>query len=115
MRISCVAGRQTLGGATDMSTREIVPAADAFAATAVRDPRLLDVAHIVKRFPTPEGTITAVDDVSFAIAAGQFVSIIGPSGCGKSTLFNIIGGLAGDYEGRVTVGGDTIKGTHPAI
>ncbi|MEP7182643.1 MAG: ABC transporter ATP-binding protein, partial [Betaproteobacteria bacterium] len=41
--------------------------------------------------------------------------IIGPSGCGKSTLFNIIGGLVGDYEGRVTVAGDTISGTHPAI
>ena len=59
--------------------------------------------------------ITAVDDVSFSIAPGEFVSIIGPSGCGKSTLFNIIGGLIGDYEGRVTVAGATISGTHPAI
>jgi NitT/TauT family transport system ATP-binding protein len=30
-------------------------------------------------------------------------------------LFNIIGGLVGDYDGRVTVGGDVIHGTHPAI
>ena len=49
---------------------------------------------------TGEGAITAVDDVSFSVAAGEFVSIIGPSGCGKSTLFNIVGGLIGDYEGR---------------
>ena len=67
------------------------------------DARLLDVERISKRFPTADGVITAVDDVSFSIAAGEFVSIIGPSGCGKSTLFNIIGGLVGDYEGRVTV------------
>src|SRR5258705_2189691 len=79
------------------------------------DARLLDVERISKRFPTADGVITAVEDVSFAIAAGEFVSIIGPSGCGKSTLFNIIGGLVGDYEGRVTVAGSTVSGTHPAI
>src|SRR5437867_13181581 len=82
---------------------------------APSDARLLDVERIVKRFSTAEGDIVAVDDVSFTVAAGEFVSIIGPSGCGKSTLFNIIGGLLGDYEGRVTVAGSTIAGTHPAI
>src|ERR1017187_2857616 len=80
-----------------------------------RDSRLLDVDRVSKRFVTSEGPIPAVDDVSFSIAPGEFVSIIGPSGCGKSTVFNIIGGLVGDYEGRVTVAGDTVRGTHPAI
>jgi NitT/TauT family transport system ATP-binding protein len=79
------------------------------------DARLLDVDRIVKRFHTPDGDVVAVDDVSFSVASGEFVSIIGPSGCGKSTLFNIVGGLLGDYEGRVTVAGETISGTHPAI
>jgi len=77
--------------------------------------RLLDVAHVSKRFETADGAITAVDDVSFNVAPGEFVSIIGPSGCGKSTLFNIIGGLVGDYEGKVTVAGETVSGTHPSI
>ena len=77
--------------------------------------RLLDVDRIVKRFPTADGDVVAVDDVSFSVATGEFVSIIGPSGCGKSTLFNIVGGLLGDYDGRVTVAGETISGTHPAI
>jgi NitT/TauT family transport system ATP-binding protein len=76
---------------------------------------LLDVEHVSKHFVTGEGVISAVDDVSFSIAPGEFVSIIGPSGCGKSTLFNIVGGLVGDYEGRVTVAGDVVRGTHPAI
>jgi NitT/TauT family transport system ATP-binding protein len=80
-----------------------------------QDARLLDVQRVSKRFVTSEGVITAVEDVSFSIAPGEFVSIIGPSGCGKSTLFNIVGGLVGDYEGRVTVAGDTVRGTHPAI
>jgi len=76
---------------------------------------LLDVRNIVKRFATADGTLTAVDDVSFSIGAGEFVSIIGPSGCGKSTLFGIIGGLTGDYEGSVRVDGERIAGTHPSI
>jgi NitT/TauT family transport system ATP-binding protein len=76
---------------------------------------LLTVDGIVKRFTTSEGVITALDGVSLTVAPGEFVSIIGPSGCGKSTLFNIIGGLVGDYTGRVMVAGETIAGTHPAI
>jgi len=76
---------------------------------------LLRVERIVKRFVTADGAMTAVDDVSFDVAPGEFVSLIGPSGCGKSTLFNIIGGLLGDYEGRVAVEGATVTGTHPSI
>jgi NitT/TauT family transport system ATP-binding protein len=76
---------------------------------------LLKVEGIVKRFATADGGITAVDDVSFDVMPGEFVSLIGPSGCGKSTLFNIIGGLVGDYAGRVTVAGTTVTGTHPSI
>ena len=76
---------------------------------------LLAVEHITKRYAGREGELVAVDDVSFDIAPGEFVSIIGPSGCGKSTLFNIIGGLVGEYEGRVAVAGERIAGTHPAI
>ena len=83
--------------------------------TAARSTALLEVQHVTKHFPTPEGVITAVDDFSFGVAAGEFVSIIGPSGCGKSTVFNIIGGLLGGYEGRVIVDGATVTGTHPAI
>src|SRR5262249_37719992 len=59
--------------------------------------------------------ITALQDVSFDVAESEFVTLIGPSGCGKSTLFHIIGGLTGDYQGRVTVAGETITAPHPAI
>ena len=84
--------------------------------SAPADPdALLVVDRITKRFRTADGDLLAVDDISFAVRPGEFVSIIGPSGCGKSTLFNVIGGLVGDYQGRVTVGGTTISGTHPAI
>ena len=76
---------------------------------------ILAVTDIVKRFGAGEDTLLAVDRVSFAIEQGEFVSIIGPSGCGKSTLFNIIGGLTGDFEGRVAVDGQPVAGTHAAF
>jgi NitT/TauT family transport system ATP-binding protein len=71
--------------------------------------------NIVVRFETAEGPITAVDDMSFKVRPGEFVSIIGPSGCGKSTLFNVIGGLLGQYQGVVNVAGETISGPHKSI
>ncbi|MFO1414097.1 MAG: ABC transporter ATP-binding protein [Burkholderiales bacterium] len=76
---------------------------------------LLAVEHITKRFTARGEDVLAVDDVSLTVAPGEFVSVIGPSGCGKSTLFNIIGGLLGEYDGHVTVAGERIAGTHPAI
>jgi NitT/TauT family transport system ATP-binding protein len=82
---------------------------------AVAAEPLLAIDRVAKRFPTREGLITAVDDVSFSVREGEFVSIIGPSGCGKSTLFNILGGLLGRYEGNVTIAGERISGPHPQI
>jgi NitT/TauT family transport system ATP-binding protein len=76
---------------------------------------ILVVEDIVKRFETPDGTLTAIDRVSFTVAPGEFLALIGPSGCGKSTLFNVIGGLADGYDGRVAVAGETVRGPHPAV
>jgi NitT/TauT family transport system ATP-binding protein len=76
---------------------------------------ILVVENIVKRFETQDGVLTAVDDVSFNVVPGEFLSVIGPSGCGKSTLFNVIGGLLDGYDGRVSVAGETVRGPHPSI
>src|ERR1044071_6785368 len=81
---------------------------------AAADP-LLVVENVVKRFETPDGVLTAVDDVSFTVAPGEFLAVIGPSGCGKSPLFNIIGGLVDGYDGKVRVGGETLRGPHASI
>jgi NitT/TauT family transport system ATP-binding protein len=81
---------------------------------AARRP-ILEVTDLVKRFGVGDDALLAVDRVSFGVERGEFVSIIGPSGCGKSTLFNVIGGLLGDFEGRVAVDGEVVRGTHPAF
>jgi NitT/TauT family transport system ATP-binding protein len=71
--------------------------------------------RILVRYETAEGPITAVDDMSFTVKPGEFLSVIGPSGCGKSTLFNVIGGLLSHHAGTVSVAGETISGPHKSI
>jgi NitT/TauT family transport system ATP-binding protein len=76
---------------------------------------ILSVDDVVKRFETRDGTLVAVDHVSFTVRQGEFVTVIGPSGCGKSTLFNVIGGLVGGYDGQVRIAGERVTGPHPSI
>jgi ABC-type oligopeptide transport system ATPase subunit len=73
---------------------------------------ILVVKDVTKHFRTPDGVVTAVDNVSLSVKQGEFLAVIGPSGCGKSTLFNVVGGLLGDYEGEVSVAGERITGPH---
>ena len=47
---------------------------------------MLKVVNVSKEFPSGDGRVTAVDNVSFDVPDGQFVSIIGKSGSGKTTL-----------------------------
>ena len=49
--------------------------------------------------------VRAVDDVSFEIAAGEFVAITGPSGAGKTTLLNLIGCMDAPTSGKLIIGG----------
>ena len=45
----------------------------------------------------------ALEEIRFAIGAGQLVCLLGPSGCGKTTLLNIVAGLDQDFSGRVAL------------
>ncbi|HYH18387.1 MAG TPA: ABC transporter ATP-binding protein [Azospirillum sp.] len=64
-------------------------------------------------FPSPDGrgrSYTAVQDVAFTVAAGEFVSIVGPTGSGKSTILNAIAGLLEPSGGDVRVFGESLGG-----
>ena len=76
---------------------------------------ILRVEDLTVRFQTGDDVLTAVDDLSFSVAPGEFLSLIGPSGCGKTTVFNAIGGLLPGYDGRITVAGETVTGPHRSI
>lgn len=60
----------------------------------------LSLDHISMTFP--DGT-AAIDDVSFSVRRGEFVTVVGPSGCGKSTLLRIASGLLGATGGTVEI------------
>jgi branched-chain amino acid transport system ATP-binding protein len=66
---------------------------------------LLEVDSVTVRF----GGLTAVQDASLEVAAGQIVGLIGPNGAGKSTMFNAISGLVGGQGGRIRFHGREIQ------
>ena len=63
---------------------------------------MIKLTNLTKVYRTEELESTALNQISFEIMEGEFVSIMGPSGCGKSTLLNILGMLdkpeSGSYE-----------------
>lgn len=62
---------------------------------------IIELKDVCKIYRTDKIETTALDNVSFSINEGEFVSIMGPSGCGKSTLLNIVGLLDSPSRGEV--------------
>jgi putative ABC transport system ATP-binding protein len=76
--------------------------------SALPDNAIIDVRHVIKRFPVGDDEITVLRDISFSVQPGEFVSIVGPSGNGKSTLLNMITGIDHPSEGEVIVTGEPV-------
>jgi putative ABC transport system ATP-binding protein len=62
---------------------------------------MLAIQNITKTYRKGTQTFIALDDVSFEVDKGDFLSVIGHSGSGKSTLLNVIGGLIHPDSGKV--------------
>jgi NitT/TauT family transport system ATP-binding protein len=69
----------------------------------------------INKFYDAQERLHALQDVSFNIDQGEFVSIVGPSGCGKSTLLKIIAGLDTPSSGEVRLQGGRVHGPHSKI
>jgi len=70
---------------------------------------ILEVDHLKVQFPTRRGTLTAVDDISFSIAAGEVLGVVGESGAGKSITGMAVIGLL-DPPGRIAAGEVRLEG-----
>ncbi len=69
---------------------------------------VLEARNINKYFHDPL-TVKVLDDITFSIKKGEFVSIIGKSGCGKSTLLYILSTMDTDFEGDLVINNTSMK------
>jgi len=75
---------------------------------------IIEVKNLVKRYGASRGR-AAVDDLSFAVDAGEVVGFLGPNGAGKSTTLRIVSGFLGMTSGTVHVAGhDIVEESHEA-
>ena len=70
----------------------------------------LETKSVLKAYETDFGTIKAVDDVSIAVEAGEFVALVGPSGSGKTTMLSILAALLQPTAGQILLDGKDLAG-----
>lgn len=76
----------------------------------------LEFRAVSKEFTTGGGqSLTAVNDVSFNVNEGEFVSVVGPSGCGKSTILSMTAGLYQPTRGEVLVSNEVVGGPNSHV
>ena len=71
----------------------------------------IEINHLSVDYVEKSSKYTALEDLSFKVEAGEFVSVIGSSGCGKSTLLSILEGLRKPSKGNILIDGKQIEGT----
>ena len=69
---------------------------------------ILSIEHLTRVYGTGDTVVTALNDVSFTVEAGEFIAIIGSSGSGKSTLMHLMGGVDRPTSGTVRLQGQDI-------
>lgn len=62
----------------------------------------ISIRNLKKIYSTKAGEVCAIQDVTFDVFRGEFITLVGPSGCGKTTLLKIISGLLTKTDGDLT-------------
>jgi putative ABC transport system ATP-binding protein len=74
---------------------------------------IIEIEALVKEYGEGDSLVRAVDNVSFSIEEGDFVSILGPSGSGKSTMLHMIGGVDVPTTGSIIIGEKKLQEMSP--
>lgn len=69
---------------------------------------ILEITHLEKNYQDTKDEIKAIEDFSFKVEKGKFISIVGPSGCGKSTLLSILAKLEDKSSGEIIFNKDNV-------
>jgi NitT/TauT family transport system ATP-binding protein len=80
------------------------------ATAAMPAPPRLSVSHVAKTYGSGPTAKEVIGDLTFDVAAGEFLSIVGPSGVGKTTLLKVLAGLLPATSGQVLLDGNAIAG-----
>ena len=64
--------------------------------------KLFEIKNLSFSYHTLSGETKVLQNISFSVNYGEFVSVVGPSGCGKSTLLSLISGMIKPEEGQIT-------------
>jgi lipoprotein-releasing system ATP-binding protein len=70
---------------------------------------ILKIENIEKKFFDPV-EFKVLNDISFTVNKGEFLTLVGKSGCGKSTLLYILSTMDTDYTGKLTIDGEVVTG-----
>jgi NitT/TauT family transport system ATP-binding protein len=70
----------------------------------------ISIQGLSKGYPSRNGCVDALQDISFSVKEGEFLAVVGPSGCGKSTLLKILAGLLLPSKGEAYLRGTPING-----
>ena len=66
---------------------------------------VVEISNVNKSYRRDHHVLQVLSEITFSIAAGEFLALMGPSGSGKSTLLNLIGGIDKPDSGTIKVGG----------
>lgn len=69
----------------------------------------VELKNISMKYQNPSSETIAINNISFSVNKGEFISIVGPSGCGKSTLLSIISGLLKPTYGEILINNHSNK------